>query len=456
MKRELKNGIKFTIRYEVFLKLFKTVFSVYVVRVLDAKSLGIFAVVSSVLALVYGPLSPGFAQCIIADKSKQEQIFLNTAWTIETFLMNFIIGAGLFFTANYISFALTATDDYVYYIKIISLVPIIKAFQNNINIDLQLRLDFKTTFWYKIIPSTISLVVGFILLFLLRDLVVLLYMEVLTVAVQVILGYIIYREFPRFSFNLRVIKELWSFGQWIQLSRILKRSQKPVEKLLINQFFGVELTGLFQVAEKIPSIITSSYEAVVSKVLFPVRAKSNSNSFSISIITRVVVLLITVIVMSAFLIDEYMVVLLFGEDWLNAIPLMRTMLVFLPLVILKGTYGIWWRALKRPFLEFIVSCGAILFSLAILIWGKVISEDSLPLILYFVYFVEASIFIFVVYLWYDDNKFKRILPYTIVLIATSTALFTGAIEIVVCITLGILIPIFTLFTLNREFRETVY
>tara|TARA_B110000114_G_C15050061_1_gene380859 strand:- start:713 stop:1459 length:747 start_codon:yes stop_codon:yes gene_type:complete len=244
---------------------------------------------------------------------------------------------------------------------------------------------------------------------------------------------------------------MWHFGRWIQFSRIIKRSQKPLEKLLINGIFGVEITGYFQVAEKIPNIVISLYEGVVNKVLFPVRSKSAKSPYLISKITHPVALILLLGTGILFYFREYLILIAFNQSWLGVAPLMGVFLVFMPIVIIRSTYSIWWRATAKPSLEFYTSLMSISFIVFAFVFQRFLDFDNLHIALFIAYFIEQIGFLAIVYFWYQSNRLSNISPYLLMSLNTLVVLFTGITATSIILLFFIIIPI---IFLPRKLKKT--
>lgn len=355
----LKSGfraLKWTSLSELIPRVIGIVVSVLSIRILEPQHFGVYGVAFSFMSLYNSYINFGFFSAIINKKELQSDSYKNLAWTIETFIFNILSAIFLFITSFYIDNYLQYDYAIGKYLRVISLIPLIRSLQNYYNIELQISLDFKRLFQLKLLPGIFKNLSSLYLLFLLRNIWALIIPEIVSVFSLVFLSYYWFPKSPRFYFSLHKFRKLYNFGKNLQLSIIFKQLRTSLEKIILGKVLGISNLGTFQVGEKIGNQISSLYIGVVNKALYPVISKNVTiTNEKISAITQFLIELIFLVLFPIVLIANFhskeIILFLFGEKWAKSEIIFKIFLFIASFRILNNTLNVEIRGKGKPSVE---------------------------------------------------------------------------------------------------------
>ena len=129
---------------------------------------------------------------------------------------------------------------------------------------------------------------------------------------------------PIMSFSTKSFKELFGFGAFILLSNLINTFCNNLNGLFIGKFFNASSMGYFTQAKKLEDVFSTSIEAVILQVTYPILVEVKDNfeklknvlkQFNSLLLYVVAPLMLLLNLLAAPIID-----LLLGEQWLPAVP----------------------------------------------------------------------------------------------------------------------------------------
>jgi O-antigen/teichoic acid export membrane protein len=325
---------------------------VVLARLLVPESFGLLGVAVLFMAVIDAFSWPGYTQALIYKKG-DITTYLNTTWTI-LFLRGVGIGLIMFLGAGYAANFLGAPEAKPV-IQALAINPILNGLFNPGVIYFEKDLQFYKVFIYKISQSITGVIVPIILALLWRNVWALVIGMIAGNIVGLALSYIIQPYRPRLQFELKVARELFTFGRWITLSVMITFLATQLDKGAVSRFLGPVSLGLYQVGYNISYAATGAVGSAVSEVAFPAYSKLQDNNLQlrqaflkIMESTICITLPITLIL---FLLADGLVGVVLGPQWLLAIPVVK----YIALASFLGSFikvcGALFDGIGRPRLE---------------------------------------------------------------------------------------------------------
>lgn len=212
----------------------------------------------------------GIHQAIIQSKRGDEQVFLDTAFT-----MHVVRGVGLWLVACVLTYPImwvTGEPELVYLIPVGSLTILILGFHSTSEFTLRrqmapARLIAMDTFvqmvtvvvtvtWASYSPSVWALLAGGLVNASLR--------MVLTHWLGGVVGY-----YNRFRWDPTVRKEIFEFGKWITGSSAVDFASMWGDRLLLVTFLGTTVSGVYATAVLMADTASGALNRVVHGVFYP-------------------------------------------------------------------------------------------------------------------------------------------------------------------------------------------
>ncbi len=157
---------------------------------------------------------------------------------------------------------------------------------------------------------------------------------------------------PQLSLNLNLAKELIQYGASVTGYDVLSVFIDNLSNIVIGKVFGLAALSVFTMAYRLPEMLLIGNLWVLAAVLFPLfssiqdRPDDLRKGFLISI--RLVQIIAVPICLGLFLAADPIVRVLFGEQWLEVIPLLRILAIFALIYSVGYHAGDVYKALGRP------------------------------------------------------------------------------------------------------------
>lgn len=136
---------------------------------------------------------------------------------------------------------------------------------------------------------------------------------------------------PIMVFSTKSFKELFGFGSFILLSNLINTFCNNLNGLLIGKFFNASSLGYFTQAKKMEDVSSTSIEAVVLQVTYPVLVEVKDNYERLRNVLKqfntLLLYVVTPLMMLINLLAAPIIEFILGEQWLPAVPYLE-ILVF--------------------------------------------------------------------------------------------------------------------------------
>lgn len=241
------------------------------------------------------------------------------------------------------------------------------------NARLQRELNFK----WKIIPSlgnTLTKALVSIGLALLNfGAWSLIFGQIAGSAVSLILVWIVTPWRPKLTVDRAIAGSLFKYGSFIMGENALSVAQDDFDYLIIGRMFSQAAMGVYTLAYQIPEMLVISLLWVISDVIFPAFAsiQHQADSLKLNILRtmRYMGLIVTPICFGLIVAADPIIRVVFGEQWLEAIPIMQILAAYALVLSTGFNIGDVYKAIGRPDISIKITIPAMGFRVAALIIG---------------------------------------------------------------------------------------
>lgn len=241
------------------------------------------------------------------------------------------------------------------------------------NARLQRELNFK----WKIIPSlgnTITKAIVSIGLALLNfGAWSLIFGQIAGSAVSLILVWIVMPWRPRLTIERAIAGSLFKYGSFIMGENALSVAQDDFDYLIIGRMFSQAAMGVYTLAYQIPEMLVISLLWVISDVIFPafssIQDQAANLKRSILQTMRYMGLIVTPICFGLIVAADPIIRVVFGDQWVDAIPIMRILSVYALVLSTGFNIGDVYKAIGRPDISIKITIPVMVFRIAALIIG---------------------------------------------------------------------------------------
>lgn len=291
----------------------------------------------------------GLGSAIIQRKQNVEQS-ANIAFTIN-------LTAGALLTA--LTFAVAPYAALIFHepqvtaiIRWLGLTFMLSAFGSVNNMLLQRELDFRR----KIIPELGNIIVkaaisigmalaGFGVWSLVAG-------QLAGTGIASLLLWVIKPWRPKFSWDSKLGRELFTYGLPIMGNNALAAWEQNFDYFIIGIIYTHAQLGVYTLAYRLPQTLVLSILWLITAVLFPTfsRLQDQKDLLKRSFLSslKYVELLVTPICLGMFIAADPLIRVLFGEQWTEAIPILRALSLYVWAISIGYHVGDIYKAIGRP------------------------------------------------------------------------------------------------------------
>ena len=164
--------------------------------------------------------------------------------------------------------------------------------------------------------------------------------------------WVVYPWVPAFRFQRRVSRELLGFGSQMTLVGLLGGLHKNIDYLIVGRQLGTRLLGLYTMAFRLPQLLIESVVDITGQVAFPAFARVRSDPARLRTglqrMLGMIGLIIVPLGAGLALIADPFVRVFYGERWVDAIPVMQVLAIYILVQSLSKTCGDVYKAMGRP------------------------------------------------------------------------------------------------------------
>lgn len=237
-------------------------------------------------------------------------------------------------------------------IQLVGLSFILSALGSTNSALLQRELNFRN----KIIPDLTSAfaksAVSIVLAFAGAGVWSLVVGQLVGATVGTILLWVITPWRPKFAWDWALGKEMFKYGFPIMGNNALSAWEQNFDYFLIGIVYTPVQLGIYSLAYRLPQTLVLSTLWLITSVLFPTFSKLQGQleelkkSFLSSL--RYVELLVTPLCLGMFIAADPLIRVLFGEQWVEAIPILRALSLYAWAISMGYHVGDIYKAIGRP------------------------------------------------------------------------------------------------------------
>jgi O-antigen/teichoic acid export membrane protein len=176
--------------------------------------------------------------------------------------------------------------------------------------------------------------------------------QIVGAAASVILVWIVLPWRPRLTLDRGLAGSLMKFGAAVTLIDIITQITDNIDYVIVGRIFGLVPLSIYTLAYRLPEMLLIGNLWVMGGVVFPAfssiqdRPEELRRGFLASV--RLVELFAVPICLGLLIAAEPIVRVVFGEQWLDAIPILRVLALYAWVYSLGYHVGGFYKAIGRP------------------------------------------------------------------------------------------------------------
>ncbi len=252
----------------------------------------------------------------------------DTAWTVQLILA-VLVGILLLMAAP-VAAAYFNEPRATGVMQLIALKSVIDGLQNIGIVAFRKELDFAKEFRFLLYGKLLNFAVIVGTAFWLRNYWALAIGMASASLINVILSYLMHPYRPRWC--LEKIREIWSFSQWLVISRVGAFLNRRTDEFVVGGLVGTSAMGNYHVASELSTMPSSELVMPMRRAMFPTLAKLSDepNRFAAALLGTfsTIAALCMAVGFGLMSVAPELVAVFLGQKWLDTIPLMRWLALF--------------------------------------------------------------------------------------------------------------------------------
>jgi lipopolysaccharide exporter len=296
-------------------------------RLLSPADFGLVAMVMLAYGLLETISYAGVDLALMRDGAGSREHF-DTAWTVQVLQGLFI--AALLLLVSPLAASYFGEPRVVELSVWVALRAVIDGLQNIGVVAFRRELDFAREFRFTVYTKLAGFVMVVAAAFWFRNYWALIVGSLAAAGAQVAASYAMHPYRPRLT--LAKVAEIWSFSQWLMISRIGSFLNRKCDEFVVGGQVGTAAMGTYHVANDLATLPTSEVVMPVRRSLFPSLSRLTGQPddyqravlLSYSAVAVLCLFVATVLVVAA----PEVVAIVLGAKWAGAVDILRLLAVF--------------------------------------------------------------------------------------------------------------------------------
>jgi lipopolysaccharide exporter len=352
--KRVRAGLSWILSSALLGEVIRLVRSVVLARILLPEDFGLFGMALTIAAALNALTTIGLSQTVVSYKFESDselKAHLDTAWSAElvrSLLVALLLAASAFPMARFYG-----QRELIVIVPVLALTSFISGFQNIGLTILRKQLSFAKIFWYELATNLTGFVLTVGLAVVMRSVWALVLGLFLTAVIGTTLSYIFHSYRPRFAFEKTALRRAVYLGKFTLVIAVAAYVMNMADNVMVGRFLGTSALGNYSLAFNISSAPISVLIVALSTVLFPAYAEITAENRerlerAFLKVFELAALLLMLTTVPLFLLADQLVLVLFGNRWAAAAPVLRILALIIPLRGLAQIISTVFVATNRP------------------------------------------------------------------------------------------------------------
>ncbi|MDO9145889.1 MAG: lipopolysaccharide biosynthesis protein [Hydrogenophaga sp.] len=237
-------------------------------RILKPSDFGIVASLAVFINICNMFATAGLGSANIQNKRSGNDGYPTIFYT--SVLLSFFFYFVIYISAPYVSNFFDYTDLLVDYLRVYGLTILFTAINALQISELSKNLEFKKIFFCSTVPTLISGSVSIYLAYAGFGIYSLIINTGLTSLISIIFCAYFYIPFPKLSFNFNIARGSMAYSSNMFLASVLDEIYRSSTIIAVGKFYNSQTLGFFNMGRQIPAFVSSTMNATVATVFFPI------------------------------------------------------------------------------------------------------------------------------------------------------------------------------------------
>jgi O-antigen/teichoic acid export membrane protein len=344
---KMAKGAAWMVAFKMTERSIGLVSTVVLARLLTPDDFGLVAIATAFLGLLLLLTSFSFDVALIQKQDADRHLY-DTAWTFNV-IFGLMLALLLVISAIPLAqFYSEARLEKILYV--LAANTLLGGFSNIGPVAFRKNLEFHKEFYFLLAKKLMGFTTCMILAFTLRNYWALVWGTFAGNLLAVLLSYWVHPYRPRFDLSGR--KELFGFSMWLFINNTIFFAYHRMADFIISKVAGSHALGIYTVAYEISNLPTTELVAPINRAVLPGYSKMADDLTTLRQGFLNVLSMIALFTLPAglgiALVAEPMVVVMLGEKWREAIPMVQILALSGVIMALQNNASVIYNAMGKP------------------------------------------------------------------------------------------------------------
>ncbi|MGZ3814605.1 MAG: lipopolysaccharide biosynthesis protein [Mucilaginibacter sp.] len=347
ISNKMAKGAAWMVTFKLVERGIGLVSTIILARLLEPDDFGLVAMATAFLSLLTLLASFSF-DVVLIQKQNADRSLYDTAWTFNV-IFGFLLASALVISAIPLAqFYNEARLERILYVLAFS--TFIGGFSNIGPVAFRKDLEFHKEFYFLLAKKLLAFTVCITLAFTLRNYWALVWGTFAGNMLALLLSYRVHPYRPRFC--LSGGKELFGFSMWLFVNNVIYFTFYRAADFIISKTIGSHALGIYTIAYEFANLPTTELVAPINRAVLPGYSKmaDDANAMRQGFLNVLSMIALCAIPagLGIGLVAEPLVLVVLGEKWREAIPLIEILALSGTIMALQTNASVIYNALGKP------------------------------------------------------------------------------------------------------------
>lgn len=329
-KKNIIKGLFWTLSERFMSQIVSVIVTIVLTRLLAPEDYGVVSIVTVIITILNVFMTSGFSASLIQQEDV-EQIDYSTVLYFSI-LLGFLLYVGVFAISPILA-AFYNLPQLELVLKILALKIPLSALNSVQQAYVSRNMLFKKFFISTVTATVVSGIIGVVMAYTNFGVWALVAQDLSNVVtISVVLWFSVGWR-PTLQFSFKRLKILFDFGIKIFIQTLFNTIYANIRSLLIGGFYSPTDLAYYTKGNQYPNLIVTNVDTAVSKTMFPVMSREQSDLDRIKVLTKrtaqVSSYIMSPILIGFFVCAKQIVSVVMTDKWLPAVPYIRIICICL-------------------------------------------------------------------------------------------------------------------------------
>lgn len=328
LKKKAISGIAWTSVERFTQQIIQFVIGIVIARILSPDDYGIIGMTAIFLAIATVFVDSGFGSALIQKKDRNEDDYSTC------FYFNLIVGSLLYLVIWFTSPSIAMfyrTPILCDVLRVLGLTLVFNSLSVSQTARMTAEMKFKEMSVITIVAQLVTGLIGLYLAYTGFGVWALVFQQIGGSIVRLIMIEAYLRWIPQPVFSVASFRHLFSYGSKILCSSLINVVYDNMYTLVIGRTFSAKEVGFYNRANQFSTLPTVTILNIFMKVAFPLMAEVQDDTeklkYAYKKFLRVPLFVLYPILFGLIALSEPLILVLLGEKWLPAVPLLQVLCI---------------------------------------------------------------------------------------------------------------------------------